>query len=176
MMELKKKISDKAKEAKQGQVTKKTAKKMEYQALVQKADDKGAEVPLRPVPNMKRRPNESEKAFLRRIERESELVINRAQYEAQFKCKLETQDDKIVVKKEKKMSEKKREKLQKLKDKIKYKKIKNQVEKHIDESKFKDKIKFGEIAHQPPVLTAVPKLTKKYASQKETLEMLKSKV
>ena len=40
--------------------------------------------------------------------KEVALVINRVNYETQFDCKLETKDDKVIVKKDKKMSERKK--------------------------------------------------------------------
>lgn len=64
------------------------------------------------------------------------MVLNRSKYETQFDCKLETQGDQVVVKKEKKMSEKKRRRLEKLKEKLK-----NKKESKRDEQEYRSKFK-----------------------------------
>lgn len=89
-------------------IPKKKLKKMVLQTLSNKPDDKGAEVPIRKVAKLEKLKHESEAHFLNRVEKEVETVIHRSQYENQFDCKLETENDKVVVTKEKKMSERKR--------------------------------------------------------------------
>ena len=89
-------------------IPKKKLKKMVLQTLSNKPDDKGAEVPIRKVAKLEKLKHESEAHFLNRVEKEVENVIHRSQYENQFDCKLETENDKVVVTKEKKMSERKR--------------------------------------------------------------------
>jgi hypothetical protein len=51
--------------------------------------------------------------------------------------------------------------LEKLKEKIRYKKENKKPEDH---NRFKETIKFGDTVHQPPVLSVLPKVTRKYAS------------
>lgn len=87
-------------------------------------------MPLRNVPELKKMTQESEMAFLNRIDRvnyfllkirdnlksylkidfskEVDHVIHRSQYEDQFEVKLETKEDTVVIKKDKKMREAKR--------------------------------------------------------------------
>jgi len=98
-------------------------------------DEKGAEEPVRPTIDLKKSSNESETSFLNRVDKvsvvgfiirrtifqrsffsyflliikkEVEHVIYRSQFETQFQVKLEAKEDKVVVKKEKKMREGKR--------------------------------------------------------------------
>merc|ERR1712127_1181223 len=76
-----------------------------------KPDTRGAEVPIRKTLDIKRLDNETDTAFCNRMDREVENVIHRSQYENQFEVKLETKDDKVIVKKDKKMREGKRRSL-----------------------------------------------------------------
>jgi hypothetical protein len=93
---------------------------------------------LRKQNNFKKLDHESDASFLQRIDKEVETVIHRSQYENQFDCKLETQEDKVVVKKDKKMSERKRNSLNKHKERLKHKK----VQKRLDmENSFESKVK-----------------------------------
>ncbi|CAF0964185.1 unnamed protein product, partial [Brachionus calyciflorus] len=143
-------------------------KKLEEKALKELLkngpDEKGAEIPVRPAAKLERFKNESDTAYLNRIERQVQSVIQRSQYETQFDVKLETKGDKVIVKKEKKMSEKKRRRLNKLKDKLKMKKMDKKLENENKGSGKNDKPKFGEVVEQPPELTAFPKLKKRLIS------------
>jgi hypothetical protein len=93
-------------------------------------------------------------------------VINQSQYETQFDVKLETIQSKdgkkneVKINKEKKMTDRKRQSLQKHKDKCKFKRIKKEIENEKFNSKFVDKVKFGEVVHQPPMITITPRLPK----------------
>lgn len=116
-MELNEKLKQKKKELRNNVITDKKQKikgkkKLERKALEDlvknRPDDKGAEIPLRNMDKLERLNNESDAAYLDRIERKVQSVIQRSQYETQFDVKLETKGDKIEIKKEKKMSEKKR--------------------------------------------------------------------
>lgn len=116
-MKLNEKLKEKKREIKTNVIKDKKKKikgkkKLERKALEEIAkscpDDKGADVPLRKTEKLNRLENESDTAYLDRIERKVQSVLQRSQYETQFDVKLETKGDKIEIKKEKKMSEKKR--------------------------------------------------------------------
>ena len=76
--------------------------------LSNKPDDRGADIPLRQSVQLKKQEHETEAKFLNRVDKECETVIHRSQYENQFDVRLDTKDDKVVVVKEKKMSDRKR--------------------------------------------------------------------
>ncbi|RNA06872.1 coiled-coil domain-containing protein, partial [Brachionus plicatilis] len=130
-------------------------------------DDKGADIPLRKLDKLNRLENESDVAYLDRIEQKVQSVIQRSQYETQFDVKLETKGDKIEIKKEKKMSEKKRKRLQKLREKLKNIKLSKKMEKENKDGFKKNVVKFGDVVDHPPELTAFPKLKKRQISSKQ---------
>lgn len=169
-LELNKKLKEKRETIKKEKGVNKLKKNKEIAFVYSsKPDDRGAEVAVRPTPDFKKLQNESESAFLNRIDQEVALVINRVNYETQFDCKLETKDDKVIIKKDKKMSERKKKQLGKLKEKLKYEKEKKNED---DGFHTKDKvIKFGEIAHQPPALV-LPKLRQKHAANAAYIDSL----
>jgi hypothetical protein len=127
-LELNKKLKEKRETIKKEKGVNKLKKNKEIAFVYSsKPDDRGAEVAVRPTPDFKKLQNESESAFLNRIDqvellkskfmiklnisltiKEVALVINRVNYETQFDCKLETKDDKVIIKKDKKMSERKK--------------------------------------------------------------------
>lgn len=155
--ELNERLKQKKRDTKENPKNKKEKKRLDRKLLheiINKPDDRGAEVPLRKTKKLEQLKNESNAAYLNRMEMEAQTVINRSQYESQFDVKLETQDEKLVVKKEKKMSERKRKQLNKLKDKLKTKK--NNTKEKLQENR-KDTVRFGEVASQPPIFTALPK-------------------
>ena len=145
-LELNKQLKDKNRElhlakGASGINKKKLEEKAFKEVFFKKADERGAEVPISVIPNLKKYCHESEGTFLQRIEKEVETVIHRSQYEKQFDCKLETKNDMVIVKKNKKMSERKRRKLNKLKEKKAFK-YNNTIQEHENsfESKAKSKI------------------------------------
>ncbi|XP_076161608.1 coiled-coil domain-containing protein 137 [Ptiloglossa arizonensis] len=145
------------------------------------------------VPLFQQNSGESKEQFLHRVERDTHAFINETAFEKKYdvqvnrnpetgniegltKCTL-TELDKIDMlrakhknfRKKKKKEDKneiKMTKSQKRKEKLRLKKETKEKE-DVDEFKiFKDQVKFGEVAHEPPRLTTIPKAANSTSTSK----------
>ncbi|XP_029014754.1 coiled-coil domain-containing protein 137 [Betta splendens] len=114
-----------------------------------------------PVPHFKRGRGESEKAYVRRMESESQHVLFLTQNQVDRKPELDATQGKSSNKKE---ADKIR--LQRL-----HQKKLNRQEAEIEKEMFKDHVAFGEVTMAPPSLTAKPKKAP-VRSQKASKELL----
>ncbi|XP_013387013.1 coiled-coil domain-containing protein 137 isoform X2 [Lingula anatina] len=121
--------------------------------------EKGMTKPLPAVPKFKQRKGESEHAFFNRMDRETQEVIAKAQFEDKYKVDLNAieKGEVKVKKKKKKISERKRERQKERKVKQKIQKTNKVEKKATGFEKLEDNVKFGEVAMEPPTLTAKPK-------------------
>ncbi len=121
--------------------------------------------PLRPVPKFQQRPGESRKSFLRRMDRETEDVLRQSRFEDKYNVKVEEENGQIRIIKpesaenpEKKNSKKK----ERLKERKERKKLKSSEDDDaLDFSSLRDDVQFGEVAMEPPNLSAKPRPAKK---------------
>ncbi|XP_005100887.1 coiled-coil domain-containing protein 137 [Aplysia californica] len=105
----------------------------------------------------KRRNDESQAKFMRRVDRETNVVLAKAKIDEQYDVDDEKKIGMMVKAKKSKLNEKKK---QRLADK---KKLKAEVLKEKKQEKLtgfnalQDKVEFGDVVHAPPVLTVRPK-------------------
>ncbi|XP_072028643.1 uncharacterized protein [Amphiura filiformis] len=97
---------------------------------------------------------ESEKKFVRRVRSEADKEI-RDQMD-QIKLLGKHQADVLDEPGEKKVSNRDKERLQKLKEKKKKKQVEKKIDK-LEDQYFKDKVEFGEVAARPPELSFQPR-------------------
>ncbi|XP_059472092.1 coiled-coil domain-containing protein 137 [Neocloeon triangulifer] len=132
----------------------------------------------KPIHNFKQMPGEDGNAFLRRIQRKCQEVIHESKFEDKFDVEVQRNADTGRIESVDKLSiadakflkdltphnktrkasaqsmEKKKARLQKLKEK---KQLKKTVKVDDEFAKYKDKVEFGEVAHEPPKLTTLPR-------------------
>ncbi|KAK0150361.1 Coiled-coil domain-containing protein 137 [Merluccius polli] len=106
-----------------------------------------------PVPHFKRKKDESKKAYLGRMENETNHVLFLTKNQVERKPELveEKQEKPAKCKSEKKI-EYNKARLQRL-----HQKKLNRQEKEMEKNMFIDKVKFGEVAMAPPTLSAKPR-------------------
>ncbi|CAL8304025.1 unnamed protein product [Merluccius merluccius] len=106
-----------------------------------------------PVPHFKRKKDESKKAYLGRMENETNHVLFLTKNQVERKPELveEKQEKPAKCKSEKKI-EYNRARLQRL-----HQKKLTRQEKEMEKNMFIDKVKFGEVAMAPPTLSAKPR-------------------
>ncbi|XP_065341110.1 coiled-coil domain-containing protein 137 [Cloeon dipterum] len=131
----------------------------------------------KPVPIFKQMPGENPKDFLSRINRKCQEVIHETKFEEKFDVEVQRNKEtgnieavkalshdetnylknitpsKKTKKVDAKIAEKKKKRLQKFKEK-------KQAKKHreVDEfTRYKDEVQFGEIVHEPPKLSVLPR-------------------
>ncbi|KAJ8251437.1 hypothetical protein GJAV_G00221350 [Gymnothorax javanicus] len=107
-----------------------------------------------PVPHFRQRPGESEKAYVRRMNRETEHVLFLTKNQLERQPELEEQSEENPVDKCK--SEKKMESDKVRLQRLRKKKIERREEKE-ERDLFTDTVCFGEVAMAPPCLTTKPK-------------------
>ncbi|XP_029365169.1 coiled-coil domain-containing protein 137 isoform X2 [Echeneis naucrates] len=100
-----------------------------------------------PVPHFRRQKNESEKAYVRRMQRETDHVLFLTRNQADRKPELEEDQAKSEKKKEND-----RVRLQRL-----HQKKLNRQEAMMEKEMFVDHVPFGEVSMAPPTLTTKPK-------------------
>ncbi|KAL2100896.1 hypothetical protein ACEWY4_002657 [Coilia grayii] len=107
-----------------------------------------------PVPQFRRKETESEKAFLKRMGRETNHVmfLTKNQVERQPEVELEKQEHEAGKRK----SEKKKEHAQDRLQRLHQKKMERQEQKE-EQEMFEDKVQFGEVAMAPPTLSVKPR-------------------
>ncbi|XP_060620243.2 coiled-coil domain-containing protein 137 [Anolis sagrei] len=113
-----------------------------------------------PVPKFRRRKGEAVSSYLNRMERETQHVWHLTKTQLQR----EPEKEEMVEKK----SQKKKEFQQKKMDKIRKQKEEKKAE-MLEKELLKDSVKFGDVALQPPTLTAKPKKSKDKAGQRQLL-------
>ncbi|KAI0223386.1 hypothetical protein LSAT2_025416 [Lamellibrachia satsuma] len=119
--------------------------------------ERGMTRPLKPVPDFKQGPRESESHFMHRIERESSALLNKVKLEEKFKVDLDIAANGEVKVKKQKRSKKKKER-QKMKDmRKKDQKLQRRDKKKTGFEELNDDVAFGEIASEPPAITAMPR-------------------
>ncbi|XP_061080550.1 coiled-coil domain-containing protein 137 isoform X2 [Conger conger] len=140
--------------------TKKTKKKNEAAGPKQKAERPQAPGEIS-VPHFRRRQRESEKAYLRRMNRETQHVLFLTKNQLDRKPEMAQEEQEHPA--DKRKSEKKREF-----DKVRLQKLKKKKAERREEEEEKelliDTVRFGEVAMAPPCLTTKPK---KATSKKE---------
>ncbi|KAM9296792.1 coiled-coil domain-containing protein 137 [Gastrophryne carolinensis] len=112
-----------------------------------------------PVPKFRRGKSESEYGFLTRMNRETELVMFLSKNQAERLPEMELDLGRDALPDEgakKNKSDKKREFDRRRLDKF-YKKKEERKALRLEEEMFKDRVAFGEVAMEPPSLTAQPK-------------------
>ncbi|XP_026217207.1 coiled-coil domain-containing protein 137 [Anabas testudineus] len=114
-----------------------------------------------PVPHFKRRKEESEKAYLRRMENETKHVLFLTKNQVERKPELNAEMGKSEKKKESDKIRLQRLQLKKL----------NRQEAKMEKQMFVDHVAFGEVAMAPPSLSAKPKKAP-VKSQKTSKELL----
>lgn len=119
----------------------------------------------------KQRKREKEKDFLRRVDYETQLFIQKTKMEDKFKFNSQKDDELFGVGKSKKMKKNKRHLLSKKQKQSEDKSLKR-VDKLGDFEHLRDEIKFGEVAKEPPNLKFH---TLKDASQKGSTNLLLDK-
>ncbi|KAH3747419.1 coiled-coil domain-containing protein 137-like [Dreissena polymorpha] len=114
--------------------------------------------PLQKVPRFVQGKFEKDGNFMRRVEMETHRVIQRAQLEVKYKVDLTDVQNPNNLKNKRPKSERKK---QKSRDKKK-RKLDAQKDKKLDRltdfSSLKDHVAFGEVAMEPPTLTAKPRM------------------
>ncbi|XP_022521935.1 coiled-coil domain-containing protein 137 [Astyanax mexicanus] len=107
-----------------------------------------------PVPHFRRGKQESESAYLKRMSRETEhvLFLTNNQSERQPELHLEETETKSNKQKSEKKKLFDKGRLERL-----HKKKLSQKEEKAEKEMFKDEVQFGEVAMQPPALTAKPR-------------------
>ncbi|KAI1884406.1 hypothetical protein AGOR_G00226080 [Albula goreensis] len=106
------------------------------------------------VPHFRKRGTESEKAYVRRMNRETEHVLFLTKNQVDRKPELEQQDQEQPA--DKRKSEKKKEFDKVRLQRLQKKKLERREQKEENEQ-FIDTVQFGEVAMAPPCLTAKPK-------------------
>ncbi|TRY97327.1 hypothetical protein DNTS_020611 [Danionella cerebrum] len=105
-----------------------------------------------PIPQFRKGQQESEKAYIRRMQEETEHVLFLTNCQVERKPELELKEEEINgEKKSKKKKWLSRGKVEKQKKKL------NQREEDEEEELFKDEVPFGEVAMAPPSLSVKPK-------------------
>jgi len=122
------------------------------------------------IPKFKKRINESDRAFLFRVDQETHNVVAKTQMADKYKTSVEQMEDgKVAVKKKRKRSAKAKERLQKLHDRKKknFESLEDfsQVQGH-------DEVKFGEVVMQPPTLKSKPRKSESLQGQKTNTKSL----
>ncbi|KAM6957755.1 coiled-coil domain-containing protein 137 [Aplochiton taeniatus] len=142
----------KSKERMKVPYNKKNAKKIK-EAIVTKPSTKDAQVGDIPVPRFRRRKKETEKAYIRRMENETQhvLFLTKNQIERQPEL-VEEEEEKPAVTKSDKKKEYDKVRLQRLHQK----KLDRQVD-MVEKEMFIDTVQFGEVAMAPPILSVKPR-------------------
>ena len=136
----------------------------------------GMKKPLKRIPVFKQLEGESQKRFLNRVNRVTQQVVKRRQYEDKFgvdvtedergnvqvkKRKLDEDDAQVLDKKERKRLQRGEEKRLKKRDREKRKRLKKRKDaKEEDFANLKDKVAFNEVASRPPTIKSAGKLEK----------------
>lgn len=116
---------------------------------------KGMTKPEVEIPKFKKRINESDRAFVFRVDKETHNVVAKTQMADKYKTTVEEMEDgKVAVKKKKKGNVKTKERLQKLHDR---KKKTGEVYKDFSNTQGYDEVKFGDVVMAPPSLNAKPR-------------------
>ncbi|KAL6476318.1 hypothetical protein MHYP_G00148170 [Metynnis hypsauchen] len=107
-----------------------------------------------PVPHFRRGKQESESAYLRRMSRETQhvLFLTKNQAERQPELQLEEKETKSSKQKSEKKTLSNKVRLERL-----HKKKLEQREERAEKEMFVDDVQFGEVAMEPPSLTAKPR-------------------
>ncbi|KAH0629347.1 hypothetical protein JD844_011359 [Phrynosoma platyrhinos] len=115
-----------------------------------------------PVPKFRRHEREAEASYVKRMERETQHVL----FLTQNQLQREPEREELVQEKSQKKKEFQRKKMDKI-HKEKEEKRAAMLEKEL----LRDSVKFGEVALQPPTLTAKPRKSKSKAGQRQLLLM-----
>jgi len=122
------------------------------------------------VPQFKRRRGETEDRFMRRIDRETQGVINKTKFEDKYQIgDYEPADLQPASKKSKtneKTSLKRKNRLEEKRRRITEKKKQRQTDKYGDFKALTDHVQFGEVVQQPPTFTARPRKAPSEVSNK----------
>lgn len=129
---------------------KKNAKKMK-EAIITKPSTKDAAVGDIPVPQFRRKKKETEKAYIRRMENETQHVLFLTKNQIERQPELEEEEKPGVTKSDKK-KEYDKVRLQRLHQK----KLDRQVD-MVEKEMFIDTVQFGEVAMAPPILSVKPR-------------------
>ncbi|KAG7160938.1 Coiled-coil domain-containing protein 137-like [Homarus americanus] len=131
--------------------------------------------PLKMVPMLKQHPHESEKKFVKRVDRATKVILKEAAFEDKFQVDVmrdeqgsvtsvkrrENSDPLLSEKKQLEANERAQRKKQARKERDIRRKHKNKKEEDDDEfSYYQDKVEFGEVVYEPPSLDT-EKLTRK---------------
>lgn len=118
--------------------------------------ERGMSKPLKAAPRFVQGKKEKDHDFMRRVNLETKRVLVKAQIEDKYKIDFqEAGSDKPFVKRQK--SERKKEQAREHKRKKVEALRQKKLDRKGDFSEFRDEVKFGEVAMQPPELTARPR-------------------
>ncbi|XP_061180959.1 coiled-coil domain-containing protein 137-like [Saccostrea echinata] len=115
--------------------------------------ERGMTRPMAEAPKFVQGKREKTKDFMKRVEVETRKVLHRHQLSQKFKMDMDALEAGEIKRHKKKITEKQKERLQQKKQRRSEKKRKNLNE--FDD--FEDRVKFGEVANEPPSLTALPR-------------------
>lgn len=119
--------------------------------------ERGMSRPLKPVPKFVQGKRETDKSFMNRVELETQRVLLKSKLTDKYKVDFDDLEQGNVVKKKKSMSQQKKERLKEKKKKNVLKKVEKKRDKEGDFSDLRDNVKFGEVAMEPPAITAKPR-------------------
>lgn len=148
--------------------SRKKKKKKLKEAIISKRNQEATDPGDIPVPQFKRRKNETEKAYLRRMDIETKHVHFLSKNQIDRKPELEVNQEESPAHKNK--SEKKKEHDKDRLLRIQQKKLDRQ-EATVEKEMFVDDVPFGEVAMAPPCLSAKPKKAQ-VKSQKSSKDLL----
>ncbi|CAL8274773.1 unnamed protein product [Lota lota] len=129
-------------------------KTRKIKAAIPKAKTEDSSIEEIPVPHFRRKKDESKKAYLGRMDNETNHVLFLTKNQVERKPELEEEKQEKPANKCK--SEKKIEYNKSRLNRLHQKKL-NRQEKEMEKNMFIDKVKFGEVAMAPPTLSAMPR-------------------
>lgn len=138
------------------------------EAIISKSKQKATDPGDIPVPQFKRRKNETEKAYLRRMDIETKHVDFLSKNQVDRKPELEVNEQESPANKGKSEKKKQHDKDRLLR--IQQKKLDRQ-EATVEKEMFVEDVPFGEVAMAPPCLSAKPKKAQ-VKSQKSSKDLL----
>jgi Txe/YoeB family toxin of Txe-Axe toxin-antitoxin module len=116
--------------------------------------ERGVTRPFKSSPEFKQQRGESQAAFLRRIDEETRAVIQKAKFDDKYHMDSDSEPEQTT---EASRNDKKMKRLKRKREKLAEHRRRKKEDKFGDFEQLKDKVQFGEVAMQPPMLTARPK-------------------